>query len=158
MIQSYDGENAWWINPFMGSTEAQPMPPEMAEDFTSEVFEDRLLNYAEKGHKVELLGQTEVDGAMCYEIKLTRDTGEEDFTYFDTENFVPIMQKMIMKSGPAAGQAVETYLSNYEEVGDFVMPMYMESRAGGAVQMTITINKAEFNPEIEDNMFSAPEK
>lgn len=158
MIQAYDGENAWWINPFMGGPDAQPMPDEMAEEFTSEVFEDRFLNYAEKGHTVELLEKKEVDGAMCYELKLTRDTGEEEFTYFDAENFVPIMQKTIVKTGPAKGQAVETYFSNYEEVADFIVPMYIESRVAGAVQMTITINKVEFDPEIEEGLFTAPEK
>ena len=26
LIQAYDGVTAWWINPFMGSKDAQPMP------------------------------------------------------------------------------------------------------------------------------------
>lgn len=156
MIQAYDGTDAWWINPFMGGTEAQPMPPEMATEFTSEEFEDKFLGYEEKGHTVELLGQKEIDGAMCYEVKLTKKTGEEEFTYFEMENFVPIMQKTIVKSGPTEGQASETYFSNYEEAGDFIMPMYIESRVNGEVQLTITVTKAEFDVEIEDSLFSMP--
>ncbi len=156
MIQAYDGETAWWINPFMGASEAQPMPTEMAEEVTSQTFEDEFIDYKEKGHTVEYLGEKEIDGAPCYELKLTKKSGEEEFFYFDTEYMIPIMQKTIAKAGPMKGQAVETYLSNYEETDGFMIPMYIETRVNGAAQFSITVTKVEFGIEADDSMFAYP--
>lgn len=156
MIQAYDGETAWWINPFMGGTDAQPMPDEMASEFTKEKFEDDFIDYAEKGHTVELLGQTEVDGVMTYEIKLTKKDGTEEFHYFEPEYMVPIMQKSIVSEGQMKGQAVEVYMSDYEEHEGLMIPMYIESKMGGATQFSMTITKIELNPELDETLFAYP--
>lgn len=156
MIQAYDGETAWWINPFMGGPDAQPMPAEMASEFTKQSFEDDFIDYAEKGHTVELLGQTEVDGVMTYELKLTKKDGTEEFHYFEPEYLVPIMQKSIISEGQMKGQAAETYLSDYEEYEGFMIPMYIESKLGGATQFSMTVTKIELNPELDEALFAYP--
>ena len=158
MIQAYDGETAWWINPFMGGTDAQPMPAEMAEEMTSATFEDAFIDYKTKGHAVEFLGEKEIDGVKCYELKLTKKEGEESFFYFDPEYMVPIMQKTLIKTGPMEGQATETYLSEYQEIGDFIVPHYMETRVNGVAQFSITITKMEFDLDLKDEMFAFPAK
>lgn len=156
MIQAYDGETAWWINPFMGASDAQPMPEEMASEFTKENFEDDYIDYAEKGHTVEYLGQKEVDGVMTHELKLTKKDGTVEYTYFEPEYMVPIMQKTIVDSGQMEGQAVETYLSNYEEVEGLMIPMSIESKVNGATQFSLTVTKVELNPELDETIFDYP--
>ena len=52
IVQAYDGETAWWINPFMGSTEPEKMPDEMAEGMTRQELQSPFLNYDEKGYSV----------------------------------------------------------------------------------------------------------
>ena len=128
----------------------------MAEEMTSQPFEDAFIDYADKGHTVESLGGIEIDGAPCYELKMTKKTGEEVFYYFETENMVPIMQKTMAKSGPMKGQAVETYFSDYLEFGDLILPSYMETRMNGAVQFSMTMTKVEFDMELDDKMFAYP--
>ncbi len=156
MVQAYDGETAWWINPFMGATDAQPMPAEMASEFTKEQFEDDFIDYAEKGHTIELLGQTEVDGVMTYELKLTKKDGTEEFHYFEPEYMVPIMQKTIVSEGQMKGQAVETFMSDYEEHEGLMIPMYIESKVGGATQFSLTVTKIELNPDLDEALFVYP--
>lgn len=156
MIQAYDGETAWWINPFMGASDAQPMPAEMSEEFTKEVFESEFINYKDKGHTLEYLGDVEVDGVMCHEVKMTKEDGTEEFHYFDPEYMIPIMQKTIVSSGQMEGQAVETYLSDYEEVGGLMMPKYIATKMNGATQFELTVTKVELNIELEDSMFAYP--
>ena len=85
IIQAYDGETAWWINPFMGSTEAQEMPADMAESMTRQEFESSFLNYKDKGHTVELLGEKDLDGTSTFEIRLTKKSGDIEIHYFDTQ-------------------------------------------------------------------------
>jgi outer membrane lipoprotein-sorting protein len=156
MIQAYDGETAWWINPFMGSPDAQPMPAEMSEQFTKETFEDDFIDYKKKGHTVEYMGQKEVDGMMTYELLLTKKDGTEEYHYFEPDYMVPIMQKTIITEGQMKGQAVETYLSNYEEVEGLMIPMSIESKVGGATQFSLTVTKVELNPELDETMFDFP--
>ena len=156
MVQAYDGETAWWINPFMGASDAQPMPAEMAEEFTKETFEDDFIDYAKKGHTAEYTGDQEVDGVTCHEVKLTKEDGTEEFHYFDPEYMVPIMQKTIISSGQMEGQAVETYLSDYEEVDGLMIPMFIESKVNGATQFALTVTKIELNPEVDATIFAYP--
>jgi outer membrane lipoprotein-sorting protein len=156
MIQAYDGKTAWWTNPFMGTTDAQPMPAEMSEEFTKEKFESEFINYKEKGHTLEYTGDVEVEGILCHELKMTKKDGIEEFHYFDPEYMIPIMQKTIVSDGQMQGQAVETYLSDYEEVDGLMMPKFMETKVGGATQFTLTIIKVELNVEFEDSMFVYP--
>lgn len=156
MVQAYDGETAWWINPFMGATDAQPMPDEMSEEFVKEKFESEFIDYKEKGHTIEYLGDVEVDGVMCHEVKLTKEDGTEEFHYFDPEYMIPIMQKSIISTGQMAGQAVETYLSDYEEVDGLIMPKSIESKMNGATQFALTVTKVELNVEVEDATFAYP--
>lgn len=158
MIQAYDGEIAWWINPFMGAPDAQPMPAEMSEQFTKETFEDDFIDYKKKGHTVEYLGQKEVDGMMTYELLLTKKDGTEEYHYFEPDYMVPIMQKTIVTEGQMKGQAVETYLSNYEEVEGLMIPMSIESKVAGATQFSLTVTKVELNPELDETIFDFPKE
>ncbi|MEL6656511.1 MAG: hypothetical protein AAFY48_01375 [Bacteroidota bacterium] len=156
MVQAYDGETAWWINPFMGATDAQPMPDEMSEDFTKETFESDFIDYAEKGHELEYVGDVEVDGVVCHEVKLTKEDGTEEFHYFDPEYMIPIMQKTVISTGQMAGQAVETYLSDYEEVDGLMIPKFIESKMNGATQFALTVTKVELNVDVDDETFAYP--
>ena len=141
---------------FKASSQALREQLEMASEMTKEKFEDDFIDYAEKGHTVELLGQTEVDGVMTYELKLTKKDGTEEFHYFEPEYMVPIMQKTIVSEGQMKGQAVEVYMSDYEEHEGLMIPMYIESKMGGATQFSMTVTKVELNPELEETLFAYP--
>ncbi len=158
LIQSYDGTDAWWLFPMQTGPTAQPMPEEMATDFTKEQFEDDFINYKEKGHTVELIGTAEVEGAPTYEVKLTKKNGDVEYHYFDQEYFVPIMQKTEVSQGPMKGQYMETYLSDYQEVEGMMVPFFMETKAGGQTVQKMTMSKVEMNPEVETTLFSRPKE
>ncbi|MEZ4987834.1 MAG: hypothetical protein R2795_22870 [Saprospiraceae bacterium] len=157
IVQAYDGETAWWINPFMGGTDPQPMPAEMAEEMTKQKFESELLNYKDKGHTLEYISDQEVDGVKCHELKLTKKDGTEEFYYFDPEYMIPIMQKAFVQNGPSKGQAAETYMSDYTEVNGLMFPMHIETRVGGVAQFVLSITKVEMDVELDDHIFALPE-
>jgi outer membrane lipoprotein-sorting protein len=56
------------------------------------------------------------------------------------------------------GQAVdmETVMSNFQEVAGIQMPHQIETRSGGQVIMTMTIDKIEPNVTLEDSLFALP--
>lgn len=156
IVQAYDGETAWWINPFMGGEDPQKMPDEMAEEMTRQEFQSDFINYKEKGHAVELEGTEEVEGAEAFKIKLTKKNGDVEYHYFDSEYYVPIMMKTTVKSGPAQGQMAETYMSDYQEVDGMMFPFFIESKVNGQSFQKITIDTISVNEEYEDVFFAFP--
>lgn len=155
-IQAYDGKTAWSINPFMAVKDAQPMDAEMAEGFANEKFENKFIDYKEKGHNIEYIGDVEIDGVMCHELKLTIKDGKEELYYFDTEYMFPIMMKTFVSTDETQEQTVKTYMSDYEEVDQLVMPKIIENRINGTTQFKLTVTKVELNIEFEDKLFDYP--
>lgn len=160
-VQAYDGEMGWSINPMIGGAPTK-MTEQEAEQMSSEPFENDFLDYKEKGHTLELVGEAEVDGVATYEVKMTKKNGDVVFSYLDQETFVTIMQKREVKSGPQAGTMVETYLSDYDYInpddeGSMVMPFSLETRVNGQTGQILTITKVELDPEFEATIFDFPE-
>jgi len=156
IIQAYNGETGWFINPLTGSEAPQKMPPEMLEEMEQEKFESDLLNYKDKGHSVALEGNEEIEGTETFKLKLTKKNGDIEYYFFDTEYFVPIMQRAFVKSGPAKGQETETYISDYQEVEGFMMPFFIDTRINGQSVMKMTIEGYTLNEEIDDSIFAMP--
>ncbi|MCB0644928.1 MAG: hypothetical protein KDC44_24950 [Phaeodactylibacter sp.] len=162
-VEAFDGTNAWTINPFMGSMEPQPKTEEETKEAAENMFEDELLNYAEKGHTLTYEGQEEVEGTQADVLKLVRKSGDEVYYYMDAEVHIPIMVKSFAKSGPMKGQPVEVFFSGYEEVeipnggGAVIMAHVIEQRMNGVSMMTMTADKVELNPDdISETTFALP--
>lgn len=163
IVQAYDGTDAWMINPMMGGKDPIKMSDEESKEFKDQKFEDEFIDYKKKGHEVTLLGSEEVDGVKCHKIQLikNKNNDQEDVTevhFFDAENFVPIVQVSYARSGPAKGQEVRTYLSDYQEVGGFMLPFFMESKVNGQTVQKLTLESVTFNEAIEDSAFAFPKK
>jgi outer membrane lipoprotein-sorting protein len=156
IIQAYDGETAWWINPFAGGTEAQRMPEEMAAEMVDQKFESEFIDYKEKGHTVEYAGTEEVEGANAHVIKLTKANGNVEHHYFDAEFMVPVMVKTAIKSGPTKGQYMETYMSDYQEVGGLMIPHFIETKMNGQSIQSITIKTVALDENLDAAMFDFP--
>ena len=156
IIQAFDGTIAWSINPFQGDTKPTKADEETSKEAAKKNFEDELIDYAAKGHTVELLEEQEIEGAGAFQLKLTKKDGGEQIYFFDKENYVPIMIKSFATHGPMKGQAVETYLSDYEEVEGMMIPMSLSQKVNGQVLMQGTMETVELNTEIDDSVFAFP--
>jgi outer membrane lipoprotein-sorting protein len=163
LIQACDGTVAWMINPFQGGTEPQKLPDDLAKEFLEQKFESEFVDYTKKGHEVTLEGKEEVDGVSCYKIKLikNKNNDKEDVTeyhFFDAENYVPIMVTTFARSGPAKGMEAKQYFSDYQEVGGFILPFYMETKVNGQTQQKMMYEKYVLNQPVDDAIFAFPKK
>jgi len=71
IIQAYDGETVWMINPMMGSAEPIKITGDQALGLIeSSDMDGQLYNYKEKGHQLKLVGTEEVNGEEAYVMKL----------------------------------------------------------------------------------------
>lgn len=163
IIQAYDGTDAWMLNPLAGGTEPAKMDEEQAKEMKTDEFEDEFVDYKKKGHEVTLIGSEEVDGVDCFKVQMIKNKNNDkeditELTYFDKENFVPIMKITYVQSGEGKGQAVNTYFSDYMEVDGFMIPAFMESKVNGQSIQKMTFEKIILNEPIDDATFAFPKK
>jgi hypothetical protein len=158
-IQAVDGDVGWQVMPFQGRTDPEPMSPEDLKDAKEQAdIDGPLVDYGEKGHTVELVGQETVEGADTYKLKVTLNNGDIRYLYLDGEYFLDIKQdgKRMIR-----GSEVETEASfgDFEEVSGVVFPKTIEAGAKGRPErQRFIIETIEVNPEIDDARFVMPEK
>lgn len=158
---AFDGETAWERNQM--TMEAEKSDNEATENLKKEIkeFPDPFLNYKEKGYTVELIGKETVDGTETFKIKLTKEpllvNGELKpnikHYYFDTENFVPIVEEETITEGQMAGQTVQSTLSDYQEVSGIYFPFSISNKF-----QSIEMKEIILNPEIDKASLVFPTK
>jgi outer membrane lipoprotein-sorting protein len=156
-INAYDGETGWMIMPFMGKTEPEELADDQLKDLQEQAeFEGLLVNYEEKGHTVELIGEEEVEGTPAYKLKITKANGDIVYTYLDSEYFLEFKSET---KRMVQGNEVEvsSISGDYKEVDGLVIPHSIEVSFGNMpAQQVITIEKIEFGVELPDDRFIMP--
>jgi len=156
-VQAYDGKTAWMTMPFMGKKDPEAMPTEEAKMVEEQADMDGpLMDYKEKGNKVELAGKEQVEGADAYKIKCTLKNGDIRWFYLDAESYLEIKgeAKRTIRGTEVDG---ESYLSDYKEVDGLMMPYAMESGSKGAPhRQKMVFEKVEFNVPLADSLFAMP--
>lgn len=158
-IQAYDGETAWYVMPFLGSTEPQRMPDAERETLEemADSFEGPLLDYAAKGHEVEYLGTEEVDGTPAHKLEVTLANGNVNTIWLDADAYLEIQTAA---SRDVRGQTVtaETEIGDYKEVAGLLLPHSMIQKVEGAPEAQVfTIDEVELGVPIDDERFAMPE-
>lgn len=158
VILGFDGTTGWGINPFLGSKEPQKLPDEQLKDVIDQADIDGVLvDYKEKGHKVELVGKEDLDGSPAYKLKVSKKNGDTQYIFIDAGNYLEV--KAIDKQKTPGGEVeVETYQSDFKAVEGVLFPYAIESKAQGQTVLQIKLNKIEVNSAIEDTIFKMPAK
>lgn len=160
-VQTFDGTNAWALMPFLGKKEAEAMSAdELKEVEDQSDIDGPLVDYKEKGHTVELIGNEDIEGTPAFKLKVTKKNGGVDFAFLDAENFLEIKGT---SKRTVRGQDVEfeTTLGDYKEVDGVLYPHAIEQKAKGAPGagggFAVTIDKIETNPTLAAERFNKPE-
>lgn len=156
-IQAYNGEKGWTINPFMGSTEPQPMGPDELKGMQQQADMDGMLwNWEEKGYKLELMDDEDVEGTACYNVQVITPENDIYNYYIDKDSYLVLkVDAAVMVQGNVAESS--TYMSNYMEVEGMAMAGTIETRSNGQTLMTMKIDKVTLNEDVEDALFNIGE-
>jgi outer membrane lipoprotein-sorting protein len=158
MIQSFDGEKAWYVAPWTGSTDPIEMAGVQQKNFARQAdFDGMLYNYAEKGYQTELIGSEDMEGTEVFKIKQTAQDGDIFYHFIDKENNILLKTTSILKMGDSEAQT-ETSYSNYNEIEGMVMPYNMEVKMNGQMVSQIKIENVEMNTEFDEAVFTMPAK
>lgn len=158
MVRAYDGQNGWQVVPFTGKKDPEPMTADDLKGAAQEAdIDGALVDYKEKGHKVELIGKEKIEGTDAYHLKITMKSGDIRDEYLDADSFLDI--KTTFKTTRRGAEVVQnTTLGDYKEVDGMMLPFSMDVRAEGAPGpgQKITIQKVEFNTPVDDSQFRMP--
>lgn len=158
VVQAYDGATGWQIVPFTGSTDPQPMSADELKDAEEQADMDGpLVDYKEKGHKVELEGKENVEGADCFKLKVTKKNGDVQYYFIDSDSHLElkIAGKRVVRGTETE---FETSLGDYKEVDGYILAHAISVGAKGSPQrQNIIVEKVEINPAIDGARFKMPE-
>lgn len=146
--QIVTADSGWNFSPFQGQKVPEPMTADDLKQAQDQLdVQGNLIDYAAKGHKVELLGKDDVDGVEAYKLKETLKSGKEETVYIDPETFLIIRSVSKQK---ANGQEVEqaTDPSNYQKLPEGILvPMSLKLPFGELVLTEVKVN-SNVDPEI----------
>ncbi len=156
-INAYNGTSGWKIQPWSGKKDAEAMGEEELHSILEDAdFDGPLVNYRQKGNKVELVGMDQVDGTDVYKLKITLANGDTHIYYLDTDTCVPI-QVDITRMIRGAEVNYTVILGDYKQVNGWYLPFSIETRAQGSPEGgKITYDRIEANVTIDDARFARP--
>ncbi len=154
---AYDGKAGWKIEPWGGKKDAEALgEEELKQTLEDADFDGPLINYQQKGNKVEFVGMDDIEGTDVYKLKVTLKNGDISNYFMDADSGVPIkIETKRMVRG--AEQESETVLGDYKQVAGVYFPYSIESgQKGSANKSQITYEKIEANTALDDGLFKQP--
>jgi outer membrane lipoprotein-sorting protein len=158
IIRVYDGKSSgWMVNPFLESKDAQPMTPEDLKNIADESdFDGPLMDYKTKGNQIELVGKESLDDKPVYRLKLTNKNGDVRSYFLDAASFLVVKWEGVRKTGEQE-LPWESYFSDFQEVHGLRFPFRIDQGSPGTeVKQTLTAEKIEIDPQIDDSRFGKP--
>jgi outer membrane lipoprotein-sorting protein len=151
MVQVFDGEKGYMINPMAGSN----TPVEMTADQVNSViknnmFQNYMVNYLKSG-QLTLAGEDNVNGKPVYKIKADIGGGNTAMMYIDKSSYLILKTVADVNQGGMA-ISVESYPSDYTETNGILLPMKTTTSASG-MEIITTFTKVEVDIPIEDGVF-----
>jgi outer membrane lipoprotein-sorting protein len=158
LIQAFDGENGWTIEPWTGSSDPRDMGEQELKNIKQQAnIDGDLYDWKNKGYDLELTGKEDMEGSEVFNLKLTKNNGDIYNYYIDSEAFVILKLKSRVN---VEGNIIETetILSDYKPVDGVIIPHSSEMKFNGQTMMQLIIEKIEINAKVDDTKFVKPVK
>jgi hypothetical protein len=151
MVQIFDGEKGYMINPMTGSSDPVELPAEQAKQIAkSNLFENQLITYM-KNKQLSLDGEENVNGKPAFKIKANLEGGNTAYLFIDKASYL-ILKVSSTVSQAGQSMVVDTFQSDYKETNGLFIPMKTTSSVSG-MEMVNLLEKVEVNIPIEDSVF-----
>lgn len=159
IIQAVNGNAGWMINPMSGQAKATVLPEEVVKSLDSQKDLTGLYNYKEKGYKLTLDGEEDLDGAKVYRVTATMSNGVRQINYISKDTFYILK---ITASMPVDGQDIKTesVQSDFRQINGITFPFLLEVTTTAMPGMTMVnrIASLEVNPKIDERIFEMPKE
>lgn len=154
MIQAFDGENGWFIAPWIGPDPQDLTGVQLKQAKEQANIEGDLYHWEEKGHQAEYIGIEDMEGTEVFNIKLTKKEGDEIFYFIDSESYVILKEtrKMTMQG---TEMEIESFPGNYEMINGIAFPMSIKTNTMGQ-STEIVFDSVKIDLELDDSIFVRP--
>ena len=157
IINVYNNGKGWKQNPFAGAaTPTEETGPELNDLKIPSMMATVLMDYKARGHKVELLGQEDINGVKAYKIKFTSKDDGKVTTYF-----ISAVDYSLIKSEAdmdMQGQTVNvvSWFSDLKEFGGLKFYMSRVQKVDGEEIRSTKLLTIELNVPIDEKIFDMP--
>jgi len=156
-VTAFEGKTGWKLEPWEGKKDIESLGEEELKEIVEDSdFDGPLVNYQQKGNKVEYVGMEPVDGTDRYKLKITLANGDVRNYYMDADYYVPIKidtKRMVR----GAEREYETTLGDYKQVNGWYLPHSRQTNAkGNPFKQTVTFETIEANVPLDDALFAKP--
>jgi outer membrane lipoprotein-sorting protein len=151
IVQVFDGEKGYMINPMAGSNEPVEMTAEQLKDIVkSNMFQNSMADYLKNG-KLTLEGEDNVNGKAAFKVKADLDGGNSSTMFIDKSTYLLLKNVTDVNQGGMA-VTVESFPSDYSETNGILLPMKTTTSANG-MEIVMTFTKVEVDIPMEDSIF-----
>jgi outer membrane lipoprotein-sorting protein len=155
-VLAYDGETTWWVNPLLGVFQPKKMPGDYAKMVLRWTdFEGPLVDYKNKRHLAEYVGEVKTNTGKAHKIKLTLADGDVWHVYIDTETLLEVKRTFLQTFEDDTSE-VTTYFPEFKTVNGVVLYRIVKGEGLDGSPYTMTFDTFEPNVEIDDANFSLP--
>ncbi len=154
-VVAFDGTTAWGA---MGSMPPQVIPPspQLDEAKSRSDLDPALLDYREKGRRVELVRREKADGHDVFHLRIT-DKGQVTDYYVDAAT--GLERKMMNRISDGRNEAqMELRFSDFRDVQGRMVPFTVQQVVDGKPVAQTKLDSVEFNIPIDEGMFRMPGK
>ena len=156
-VDAYDGHDGWRTDPFQGRRDPFRVSADEAKEMAHDVdLDGPLVDWREKGHRVEYLGTEDIDGTLAHKLRITRKDGDFEYDWLDPDTMLEIrVERHAFIRG--AEQVTQSDLSDYEQVAGVWMPFASDSGAKGRPRTSHwRVERVEVNVPVDDALFHFP--
>jgi hypothetical protein len=154
VINSYKDGKGWKINPFAGAATATDMTDAELLDFKNQsMIANQLMDYKNRGHKVELLGQEDVEGVKTNKIKLTNKDDGKVTTYYINATDNMMVKFVTIRDIQGQEMEIENYFSDIKDFNGLKFAMTRNQKMAGETFQLIKMTSIEFNVPIDEKIF-----
>ena len=157
VIQSFDGQVGWFINPMDKKPKPQKMQPEMMEQLKKQaaIFDSPFADYKAKGIKISLAGTEKINKKKAYKLKITTKDNQELTGYIDVASNMFVRSVVTMKKDNQTA-IILTDFKKHKDAGGVKIPYDIDVKINGQSAQEMIFNKIDVNTDLKNSIFSMP--
>jgi hypothetical protein len=151
MAQGFDGKVGWSLDPITGP---MVLDGKMLDQRREEARFDSALHDESEYRSMETVGRAQFEGKDCYQLKLTRKSGQEVTEYYDMQSGLLVGSAETQET-PLGSIKATGILSDYKKFGDALFATKLTQKLGPLAQV-MTFSSMDFN-QVDDSVFALPD-
>jgi outer membrane lipoprotein-sorting protein len=149
-VVAFDGKTLWGINPMLGGAREITGPAADRTRQDADDFDSVLLDYAQKGSKVELISAGEAGAGP--RLRVTKKNGTIQEIHLNPQTFLEERITMEVDQGGRKG-VLATELANYKTVNGMMVPFTIRQTMNNQLAAEVQYDQVEFNLPLDEGLF-----